>query len=1007
MRYLPYLLLCAMSFTPSYRAVSQDNLLPNADFHSGPDSPTNWLLEGHGRWIDRDRLEVSGNGSDSSFWWTDIDSIKPGELYRFECSVRRSGGSGSVISGPADVNRDQQNATANWNTIGHFFRAGDLAGPTRIRLGHWHADGAIEFDSARIVRALPIHRQLGPLRLGEGELVSGDTYHFAGTYSHVASNYHRVLERATTPFNSDRWMFGSEGEVVYRFALPDTKMLSATLEVDVNYYTRGVCLVEASRDGALWIPVAKLRELGSVSETIPAELFPAAQLLLRIRSESGPASFQVNRLDFQAKLDHSFAELAGETVYAEMNSQTDLIAIGDAAIERDTASGRQMLNLQIAKPESNVAESVTGRLRSDQPGTAPAETTAAFNAASFATLRFAIPTTVAGEQVLNLVVADRNGGSIDSRLVMRIPDFYREDYGALLSNTQGSASVWWCDATRKVPRGRAAPSKTDTAVRISAARHDYEAAQIVVRPTKDLTGLTATVSDLVDPSGNRIDKANVEICEVAYHYVHHPTDSVGVRDWWPDALPPIHGGINVEAGQNQPLWVLVYVPPKTRAGNYTATVKIAAEGFQQDVELKLRVWDFELPERNHLETAFGFSPGEVFRYHNLKTEADKRQVLAMYFESFAKHRISPYDPAPLDPIRVKFLPEANPPRAEVDFAAFDQAFADAVRRYHFTGYRLPIQGMGGGTFHERYEPKIGQFGEATPEYQAMFSSYVQQLEAHFRDKGWLDEAYVYWFDEPDPDDYAFVKGGMSRLHKHAPELRKMLTEQPGDDWETDLVDIWCPISNHYDHDHAEKRRAHGEKFWWYVCTGPKAPYCTLFIDHPATELRVWHWQAWQRGVVGSLVWQSNYWTSNSAFPDSAQDPYEDPMGYVTGYSTPRGVKRFWGNGDGRFLYPPKSAAVPGKSGGAPVIEPPVSSIRWEMLREGIEDYEYLYLLRSLATQKREQLSEAQQAAVAALLQVPESISLDMTNFTTDSSPIYARRQAVAEAIERLQRMEKE
>ena len=47
---------------------------------------------------------------------------------------------------------------------------------------------------------------------------------------------------------------------------------------------------------------------------------------------------------------------------------------------------------------------------------------------------------------------------------------------------------------------------------------------------------------------------------------------------------------------------------------------------------------------------------------------------------------------------------------------------------------------------------------------------------------------------------------------------------------------------------AEQRRAQGEKFWWYVCTGPKAPYCGLFIDHAGTELRVWLWQTWQRGV---------------------------------------------------------------------------------------------------------------------------------------------------------------
>ena len=175
--------------------------------------------------------------------------------------------------------------------------------------------------------------------------------------------------------------------------------------------------------------------------------------------------------------------------------------------------------------------------------------------------------------------------------------------------------------------------------------------------------------------------------------------------------------------------------------------------------------------------------------------------------------------------------------------------------------------MGDGTFHSRSEPRIGRFGEDTPQYQAMFSSYVKQLEDHLRQKGWLEMAYIYWFDEPAPRDYEFVAGGMRRLKKYAPGLRGMLTEEPGDNVLAGLIDVWCPISVNYNHRKAEKRRAHGERFWWYVCTGPKAPYCTLFIDHPATELRVWLWQTWQRKITGVLVWQSNYWTSSAAFPE--------------------------------------------------------------------------------------------------------------------------------------------
>ncbi len=276
-------------------------------------------------------------------------------------------------------------------------------------------------------------------------------------------------------------------------------------------------------------------------------------------------------------------------------------------------------------------------------------------------------------------------------------------------------------------------------------------------------------------------------------------------------------------------------------------------------------------------------------------------------------------------------------------------------------------------------------------------AYLGQLESHLREKGWLDEAFVYWFDEPDPKDYAFVSNGFAKLKRWAPDVNRMLTEQV----EPALVggpNIWCPVSSSYEQTSAEPRRTAGDEFWWYVCTGPKTPYCTLFIDHPGTEMRVWLWQTWQRKIVGILVWQTNYWTSSAAYPDREhpQDPYEDPMGWVSGYSTPQGTRRAWGNGDGRFLYPPEAASDGRPT--SPVFEGPVESVRLEMLRDGIEDYEYLALLRRLLETRAAQLTDEQQAKYRELLTVPAEITSDMTTFTTDPAPIEQRRREIAHAI---------
>jgi len=973
--------------------------VPNARFEQGDQSPAHWQLTGKGRWVDKKWLEVTGNGDDSSYWRCDDVRFQPRSLYQFRTFARRTSGSGTAITGPTFANRDQSKVTRNWQWIGHVFRAPEKGDGGYLRLGHWHATGAIQFDAVEIAPVVPVHRQFGELTLGEGESIQDGEYTFAGTFSHRGSNYHRTLDSATASFNSDRWVFGSGSQITYRFALPGHEFQAGTVQANVNYHVRGSCQVEASRDGQMWHQLVLQEGLGTAVADLPGELLPARELLVRLLPSNDTGYFQVNRVDFRARLSSNAPDAVGETLYAEAEESSDKVSFESMTIHRDSSTGNDVLRMSV-KNTGSQTQQVTLNVHDpllDAP-TANSQAVAAGKATQFDAV---LSAGKSGERDVRFRVVAADGSASAAKLTITVPDFYRTDYGKRIEGIVGDTAVWWCDATHKVPRRRPLPAATAPAAQLEAARHDYEAVQIVVRPTEPLEGLVAKPSPLAGPGGAKIPADNVRILQVYYHFVHHPTDDTGLREWWPDALPPLDEPIDVAAGQNQPLWILIHVPLDAAPGDYAGHISLSAKGFSAEVPLRLHVWDFALPKRNHLETNYGLSVGNIFRYHGLKTEADKRKVLDLYLQSFGEHRISPYDPTPLDPIRVNFLSEQDPPRAEVDFNGFDRAMEHAVEQYGFTGYRLPIQGMGGGTFHSRHAPKIGSFGEETPEYKAMFSSYVSQLEKHLREKGWLDMAYVYWFDEPAPRDYDFVAGGMRRLKQYAPGLRRMLTEEPDDNVLAGLVDIWCPVSHNYEHEEAEKRRVHKERFWWYVCTGPKAPYCTLFIDHPATDLRIWHWQTWQRSIVGTLVWQSNYWTSSAAFPDQAQNPYEDPMGYVSGYSTPRGVRRYWGNGDGRFIYPPLAAAVPGRSGSEPVIAPPVSSIRWEMIREGVEDYEYLYLLRELIEKNRDRISEEEIRRYQALLEVPSAITTDMTTFTTDPTPIYDHRRAVAEAIEAL------
>ena len=174
----------------------------------------------------------------------------------------------------------------------------------------------------------------------------------------------------------------------------------------------------------------------------------------------------------------------------------------------------------------------------------------------------------------------------------------------------------------------------------------------------------------------------------------------------------------------------------------------------------------------------------------------------------------------------------------LDFTAWDREMERVIAKFHFSSFRLNLEGMGGGTYEGLTRAKLLGFTDADPEYEIMFGSYVRQLAEHLRAKGWLGMAYSYWFDEPEPTQYDFVRGGFEKLKRLAPGLRGMLTEQV----EPHLIggpNLWCPVSSEYKHDAADSRRKAGEHFWWYICCVPKGPYATEFMDHPGTSLRAW------------------------------------------------------------------------------------------------------------------------------------------------------------------------
>ncbi len=603
---------------------------------------------------------------------------------------------------------------------------------------------------------------------------------------------------------------------------------------------------------------------------------------------------------------------------------------------------------------------------------------------------------------------------------------FEDGYGARLdavsaeTGASEKVALWTASSGWKISRTRPAPSVAGGNLRLALARNEREAVQLVLRPDVPLHGLTVSAATLQGPDGAALSAAHVDVLRVGYVNVEVPTDRSSAPGMWPDPLPPITGPLMLEAGVNHPLWVRVYAPEGTPAGDYTGEITLRAEDYSARVPVRVTVYDFTLPDELACRTAFGFSTSTVFQYHRPETEAQRQDLIEKYFQNMAEHHVSPYDPAPFAEIQVEWVkrtPEEcaglsdedtkllteNALTPRFDWTAWDREVSHAFETYHFNCIRFPIPGMGGGTFYGRRQPELQGFEAGTRGYWLAFSAYCQAVEQHLREKDWLDDAIVYWFDEPSPRDHPHVRAGSENLKKAAPGLNRFITnnvfsEKLGEELEGG-PNIYCMIPKVYDERFAARRRREGDEFWWYLCTGPKAPYPGLFTDHPGTALRVVFWQMWKHDVTGFLVWRLNLWTTGCAYPDHPQNPYEDPMSWMSGYGTQPGEKKPWGNGDGRFVYPPLAAAD--ASPGAVVMDGPVDSMRWEMIRDGLEDYEYFALLKRLLAEKGSTLSAEKRAETQRLLFVPAEVSGDLPDYTKDPSPMEAHRARLADAIEAL------
>ena len=534
---------------------------------------------------------------------------------------------------------------------------------------------------------------------------------------------------------------------------------------------------------------------------------------------------------------------------------------------------------------------------------------------------------------------------------------------------------------QKVRRaGPVADGQLTRRVRLELARDESESFQLVVLPTgRALQGLAIQTAPLrfVGAAPPHADTPRLTWHRVGYVETARPKYRVAHVGWWPDPLLP-PGPFDLTPGQRQPLWFTVTAPPGARPGLYRGQVAIRHGRRELAVPVEVRVRNFRLPRPGTLATAFGLYAQVLARwYYGNAPYRDKMPI-----ESFVRfcRFLGEYRLTPKNIAREYITVAREKGRYTADLSALSQTVAPLAPRYFapdsFCLHRLPVSSV----------LRRGNQAHDTDAWAAITKAIAEAWERRHLPR----HAYIYGMDEPRAEDLAFLAALYRKVRRAAPGFPIMQTIGHPDPHElVGLVDIWCPLTPRLVSPFYARRRKAGDTLWTYVCCGPVPPYANFFVDQPATAHRVLFWQVRQAGATGLLYWCVCYW---NGLPNAASGKpcFPDVPIRFKDLGTYRSYKV---NGDGVLLYP-----GPGMT--------PYPSIRLEVIRDGIEDYEYLALLDGLVGQAealppRRRPAAGTLATARELCRVPQTISRTLTDYTDEPAHIFARRRQVGDMIQRL------
>jgi len=555
-----------------------------------------------------------------------------------------------------------------------------------------------------------------------------------------------------------------------------------------------------------------------------------------------------------------------------------------------------------------------------------------------------------------------------------------DTYTYQLTQSATDKIIWTTLPSNRVFKDDSVPTETGSVVKVAAAKNEFEPFVVVVKPKS-----SQSIVVRVDDFGNDI---TCDIYQVKYVPIAKASDNLGRTGDYPDPLWPIRNFATIQLTENEntAFWFSLYVPETVVSGDYTAVIKIG----NIDIPVQLHVFNFTIPRDLHVKSQMNFSYQNILSAYNVSGSDDYWMYVEKIKQFFIDHRLTP---------KSVLWPGGMTGKGGGSFISYNCESGEFSDPHGIWGFEQPAnQYLNGHEFNDgtgfpsfmamtfqnndasadqrpltfcntpRTDSDWYRSNQPQSTYNSKWFSYVSHLEQYLKDQQYLDKAYYYFANEPqDQADYDAVAWYSQALKRAAPELKLMVSEEPKAEiynhpqFPDAKIDIWLPVLNNYDPAVSHERaRNHNEDTWIYFLHGTRPPFFNpITLDHPGIESKLTGWFLWKYRIRGIAYYSLNNWSKN---------PWTDPM--TDNH-----------NGDWFMMYPPSeiNEAIAYASNDHRLVP----SIRLELMRDSLEDYEYLFILNQNSQPQVDQVN-------AADSQVDKIIS-GLTSYTRDDQFMYNLR----------------